>query len=120
MLLYTEFLPICREDMEKRGGDEMDFVVEDGDACMNHLSFGTAIISRQMQAEDSGADLIRFGMGGHQTAGIARCLRAAHAAAGGARFAPRTAPKNGARTKKQVEAWKQEEAWKQSGTGRKK
>ena len=48
---YTEFLPICREDMEKRGWDQLDFVVVGGDAYVDHPSFGTAIISRLLEAE---------------------------------------------------------------------
>lgn len=48
---YTEFLPICREDMEARGWDQLDFVVVGGDAYVDHPSFGTAIISRLLEAE---------------------------------------------------------------------
>jgi hypothetical protein len=48
---YTEFLPVCRADMEKRGWDEVDFVVVGGDAYVDHPSFGTAIISRVLEAE---------------------------------------------------------------------
>lgn len=40
------FLPICREDMKKRGWDELDFVFVCGDAYVDHPSFGHAIISR--------------------------------------------------------------------------
>ena len=47
----TEFLPICRADMEARGWDELDFVVVGGDAYVDHPSFGTAIISRLLEAE---------------------------------------------------------------------
>ena len=48
---YTEFLPICRADMEARGWDQLDFVVVGGDAYVDHPSFGTAIISRLLEAE---------------------------------------------------------------------
>ena len=48
---YTEFLPINRADMEARGWDQLDFVVVGGDAYVDHPSFGTAIISRLLEAE---------------------------------------------------------------------
>ena len=47
----TDFLTICRADMEARGWDELDFVVVGGDAYVDHPSFGTAIISRLLEAE---------------------------------------------------------------------
>ena len=53
--IYTEFLPISRADMEARGWDQLDFVVVGGDAYVDHPSFGTAIISRLLEAE--GCDL---------------------------------------------------------------
>ena len=49
--VYTEFLPISRADMEARGWDQLDFVVVGGDAYVDHPSFGTAIISRLLEAE---------------------------------------------------------------------
>ena len=48
---YTEFLPISQADMEARGWDQLDFVVVGGDAYVDHPSFGTAIISRLLEAE---------------------------------------------------------------------
>ena len=39
-----DFLPVCREDMEKRGWQEVDFVYVCGDAYVDHPSFGAAII----------------------------------------------------------------------------
>ena len=48
---YAESLPICRADMEARGWDQLDFVVVGGDAYVDHPSFGTAIISRLLEAE---------------------------------------------------------------------
>ncbi len=51
MKLYTEFLPVNREDMEARGWDQLDFVVVGGDAYVDHPSFGTAIISRLLEAD---------------------------------------------------------------------
>ena len=49
--IYTEFLPISRADMEARGWEQLDFVVVGGDAYVDHPSFGTAIISRLLEAE---------------------------------------------------------------------
>ena len=49
--VYTEFLPISRADMEARGWEQLDFVVVGGDAYVDHPSFGTAIISRLLEAE---------------------------------------------------------------------
>ena len=44
-----DFLPISREDMEKRGWDQCDFVIVTADAYVDHHSFGTAIISRVLE-----------------------------------------------------------------------
>ena len=44
-----DFLPICREDMEKRGWTQCDFVFVIGDAYVDHSSFGPAIISRILE-----------------------------------------------------------------------
>lgn len=48
--MKNDFLPICREDMEKRGWDQCDFVYVCGDAYVDHPSFGHAIISRVLEA----------------------------------------------------------------------
>ena len=45
-----DFLPVCREDMEKRGWKECDFVYVIGDAYVDHPSFGHAIISRVLES----------------------------------------------------------------------
>jgi len=45
-----DFLPICREDMKKRGWAEVDFVYVCGDAYVDHPSFGAAIITRVLEA----------------------------------------------------------------------
>ncbi len=50
-VLNTEFLPINRDDMAKRGWSELDFVVVGGDTYVDHPSFGTAIISRLLEDE---------------------------------------------------------------------
>jgi len=48
--MIHDFLPICREDMEKRGWEQCDFVYVIGDAYVDHPSFGPAIISRLLEA----------------------------------------------------------------------
>ncbi len=45
-----DFLPICQQDMKKRGWEQCDFVYVTGDAYVDHPSFGTAIISRLLEA----------------------------------------------------------------------
>ncbi len=50
-MLYTEFLPISRQDMESRGWDQVDYVLVTGDAYVDHPSFGAAIIGRVLEAE---------------------------------------------------------------------
>ena len=45
-----DFLPICKEDMEKRNWQQVDFVYVIGDAYVDHPSFGHAIISRVLEA----------------------------------------------------------------------
>ncbi len=45
-----DFLPVCREDMEKRGWDSVDFTYVIGDAYVDHPSFGPAIISRVLES----------------------------------------------------------------------
>ena len=44
------FLPICKEDMEKRGWAQLDFVYVSGDAYVDHPSFGPAIITRILES----------------------------------------------------------------------
>nr|WP_302597734.1 YgiQ family radical SAM protein [uncultured Cellulosilyticum sp.] len=48
-MIEKDFLPICREDMEKRGWEQCDFVLVTADAYVDHHSFGTAIISRVLE-----------------------------------------------------------------------
>ena len=65
------FLPITATEMHARGWDAPDIVVVTGDAYVDHPSFGTAIISRVLEAEGfrvcvlsqprSAADFTRFG-----------------------------------------------------------
>ena len=44
------FLPITLAEMNQRGWDAPDFVLVSGDAYVDHPSFGTAIISRVLEA----------------------------------------------------------------------
>jgi len=47
--MIKDYLPICREDMLKRGFSEVDFAYVIGDAYIDHPSFGSAIISRILE-----------------------------------------------------------------------
>ena len=44
-----DFLPVSKEDMKKRGWEQLDFVYISGDAYVDHPSFGHAIICRQLE-----------------------------------------------------------------------
>ena len=44
------FLPICKQDMEDRGWQQLDFVYISGDAYVDHPSFGHAIITRILES----------------------------------------------------------------------
>ena len=44
-----DFLPICQEDMERRGWEQPDFVFVSGDAYVDHPSFGPAILCRLLE-----------------------------------------------------------------------
>jgi uncharacterized radical SAM protein YgiQ len=48
--MIKDFLPISKEDMEKRGWTQCDFVYVIGDAYVDHPSFGPAIISRLLES----------------------------------------------------------------------
>lgn len=45
----NDFLPVNRNDMEKRGWEQVDFVYVSGDAYVDHPSFGPAIITRVLE-----------------------------------------------------------------------
>lgn len=65
------FLPIIKSEMLSMGYDRPDFVIITGDAYVDHPSFGTAIISRVLEANgfnvcilsqpQSDSDYMRFG-----------------------------------------------------------
>ncbi len=48
--MIKDFLPISKEDMDRRGWDQCDFVFVSGDAYVDHHSFGPAIISRVLES----------------------------------------------------------------------
>jgi uncharacterized radical SAM protein YgiQ len=50
MLNENKFLPLSKKDMRERGWDECDFIIVTADAYIDHHSFGTAIISRVLEA----------------------------------------------------------------------
>ncbi len=45
------FLPITKEDMQKRGWESCDFIIVTGDAYVDHPSYGSAVISRILEAD---------------------------------------------------------------------
>ena len=67
------FLPVTKEEAVSRGWETPDFVIVTGDAYVDHPSFGTAVVSRVLEAEGysvciipqpdwrSTADFMRFG-----------------------------------------------------------
>ncbi|MBO5408649.1 MAG: YgiQ family radical SAM protein [Clostridia bacterium] len=69
----NKFLPITMEEVNEQYGGEVDFVLVTGDAYVDHPSFGTAIISRVLEADGyrvailaqpdykSKTDFMRFG-----------------------------------------------------------
>lgn len=51
MAYDPQFLPVSKEEMLERGWYYYDFLVITGDAYVDHPSFGTAVISRLLEAE---------------------------------------------------------------------
>ena len=49
-MVTKEFLPVTKEEMQKRGWDRPDFVYVSGDAYVDHPGFGAAIISRVLES----------------------------------------------------------------------
>ncbi len=47
----TDWLPITKKELEKRGWDELDVILISGDAYVDHPSFGTAVIGRIIEDE---------------------------------------------------------------------
>lgn len=61
--MQKDYLPISREDMERRGWEQCDFVYVSGDAYVDHPSFGTAIISRVLESRGFKVGIIAQGIG---------------------------------------------------------
>ncbi len=47
----TDWLPLTRKELEKRGLDEVDVVLVSGDAYVDHPAFGTAVVGRIIESE---------------------------------------------------------------------
>ncbi len=47
----SQFLPVTKEEMLERGWEQPDFVYITGDAYVDHPSFGSAIITRTLEAQ---------------------------------------------------------------------
>lgn len=47
----TDWLPLTKAEVDKRGWDEVDIVLVSGDAYVDHPAFGTAVIGRIMESE---------------------------------------------------------------------
>lgn len=47
----TDWLPLTKKEVEKRGWDEVDVVLVSGDAYVDHPAFGTAVIGRIIESE---------------------------------------------------------------------
>ena len=47
--LMKNFLPISKEDLKKRGWDELDIILVSGDAYVDHPSYGAAVIGRVLE-----------------------------------------------------------------------
>jgi uncharacterized radical SAM protein YgiQ len=45
-----DYLPVSRQDLERRGWRELDFVLISGDAYIDHPSFGAALIARLLES----------------------------------------------------------------------
>ncbi len=43
------FLPVCRADMERRGWDQLDFLLITGDGYVDHPTFANGLIARWME-----------------------------------------------------------------------
>jgi uncharacterized radical SAM protein YgiQ len=45
-----DYLPVSRQDLERRGWRELDFILISGDAYIDHPSFGAALIARLLES----------------------------------------------------------------------
>ena len=49
--MANEWLPVTREELEKRGWDYVDVIIVSGDAYVDHPSFGHAMVARLIESE---------------------------------------------------------------------
>ena len=54
----NDFLPISKQDMKKRGIEQLDFIYVCGDAYVDHPSFGHAIITRLLESRGYSVGII--------------------------------------------------------------
>ncbi len=47
----SDWLPVSKEELEKRGWDEVDVIIVSGDAYVDHPSFGPAVIGRIIEKQ---------------------------------------------------------------------
>ena len=47
----TDWLPITKKEVDKRGWQDLDVIIVSGDAYVDHPSFGTAVIGRIIESE---------------------------------------------------------------------
>ena len=50
MINRDDFLPISKEDMQKKKIEQLDFIFVSGDAYVDHPSFGSAVIARLLES----------------------------------------------------------------------
>ena len=48
---YNDWLPVSKDDLDKRGWSEVDIIIVTGDAYVDHPSFGHAVIARILETE---------------------------------------------------------------------
>ena len=49
--MKNNFLPLSRNELARRGWDDIDIVLITGDAYVDHPAFGTAVIGRLLEAQ---------------------------------------------------------------------
>ncbi len=47
----TDWLPITKREVEKRGWEQLDVIIVSGDAYVDHPSFGSAVIGRMIESQ---------------------------------------------------------------------
>ncbi|MDO8682178.1 MAG: hypothetical protein Q7N50_01665, partial [Armatimonadota bacterium] len=46
----SDFLPFTKNDLKRRGIDQLDVILVTGDAYIDHYSFGSVLIARYLEA----------------------------------------------------------------------